>query len=83
MQLKLEVALLASSDENSEIVNTVLGKGRCTWEDEDVILSSCLLNTACSLITGFKWWPENGIKYFYLTILIVIKQEIAVLVVCC
>lgn len=41
MQLKLEVTLLASFDEESEIVNTMLGKGRCTWEDEDVILSSC------------------------------------------
>lgn len=46
MQLKLEVALLASFNEKSEVVNTMLGKGRRTWEDEDAIVSSCLLNTA-------------------------------------
>lgn len=38
MQLKLEVALLASFGEKNEVVNTMLGKGKCIGEDEAVKL---------------------------------------------
>lgn len=37
MQLKLEIALLVSFDQRSELVYTRLGEGRCRWEDEHLI----------------------------------------------
>lgn len=39
MQLKLEIALLISFDQKSELVYTTLGQGRYRWKDKYLVLS--------------------------------------------
>lgn len=52
MQLKL--------DERSDIVNTMLGKGRCTWEDEYVsvklFVKHCFHLHNWILVVTRKWY---------------------------
>lgn len=58
MQLKLEVALLASFGEKNEVVNTMLGKGKCIGEDEAVKLfvKHCFqFNNWIEMVT-WKWY---------------------------